>query len=379
MLAACQLALGATGTSKASSPILANFLATVENNTLTLTATDTEFGVHLKVRGELMVTEPGAALWPAARLVSILREQTSDSVEIESDNDSTRVTADRTEYEMPGESPDAYPLFPCEVKSQHTLDAAALVSAIDRTIFAVANENARYAATKGVAWDAQEGVMRLVGTDGRRLAQVDIPAPETKQGNGLSVVPAKAMKLLEKVIAGATDPVQVELRANEALFRCGDTTVYSRLVDGRFPDYAKVMPKNNPNRVEVVVAEFARALRQAAIMVDDESCRVMFTFDKGKLTLCGKASARGKSRVQMPLEWAKGALEISFDPNFILPMLRTQEPDTRLILELKGTGNPALLRNESGEYKYVVVPVVVKTPETEKAKAAEPVEEEVMA
>ena len=163
--------------------------------------------------------------------------------------------------------------------------------------FAAADESARYSMT-GVLWELEESQVRLVATDGRRLALTQGTATahggHTTKGQS-PLVPKKAMSLLERNLQPDGSTVKVCLRPNEVLFRTGRAVIYSRLVEGRFPDYRQVLPKKQTTKVPLQVPAFTAAVRQAAIMTDEESKRVVFKFTKGKLTLQAQGATTGRS------------------------------------------------------------------------------------
>jgi DNA polymerase-3 subunit beta len=157
--------------------------------------------------------------------------------------------------------------------------------------------------------------------------------------------------------------VRIAVRPNEVLIKTERAMIYSRLVEGRFPPYQQVLPQKHPIKVPLVVGPFQTAVRQAAIMTDDESKRVIFGFAKHKLTLQARGAEAGRSRVEMPVGYDGKAIEISFDPKYLTEMLRVLDVETPLTLELQDGNKPALFRNESGSYLYVVVPLAVKEKE----------------
>jgi DNA polymerase-3 subunit beta len=151
--------------------------------------------------------------------------------------------------------------------------------------------------------------------------------------------------------------VKVSLRPNEALMKTERAMIYSRLVEGRFPNYRQVLPQKQSIKVPLTVGTFQTAVRQAAIMTDEESKRVVFAFSKKKLTLQARGAEAGRSRVELPIDFEGKGVEISFDPKFLTDMLRVLEPDTTMTLELSDSRTPALFRIEP-DYQYVVVPLV---------------------
>jgi len=362
LLAACQLASVAVATRDVK-PILRNIKAILEADRCTLMATDLELGIRLDVRS-VKVEEPGEAILPAARLVAILRESTDEELTIEAGPDACVVRGQFNEFEMPGEDPAAFPDIPAFAEEKyHELTAGTLRTMIRRTLFAAASaEHARFGATTGVLCEFEEGLARLVATDGRRLALAEGAA--TTQGGHttkgqMPVVPTKTMNLLERNLHEENEVIRVSLRPNEALIRSERAMIYSRLVEGRYPNYRQVLPQKHNYKVPLTVGPFQQAIRQAAIMTDDESKRVVFSFAKKKLTLQARGVEAGRSKVEMPLDYDGKPIEISFDPKFLLEMLRVLEPDAQISLEMVDSSSPALFRCDA-DYQYVVVPLVVK-------------------
>lgn len=359
LLTACQLAIAAVP-AKDIKPILKNLKAIAEEDRCTLIATDLELGIRLEVRG-LKIEEPGEAILPATRLIAILREATDEELSIEADINACTVRGAHLEFEMPSEDPANFPDLPAFEETQyHEVAAGVLRQMIRRTIFAVANESARYATT-GILWELDGEQIRLVATDGRRLAMASGPARshgEAAAKGQPSVVPTKAMALLERNLHDDEAMIRVSLRANEVMFRTegNQAVIYSRLVEGRFPNYREVFPKKQTIKVPLQVGSFQAAVRQAAIMTDEETQRVVFHFVKKKLTLEAKGSTSGRSRVELPIEFDGKSVDISFNPKFMVDMLRVLEPDQELILEMTDGNSPALIR--AGEdYAYLMMPL----------------------
>ena len=356
-LAAVQLASAAVA-SRDVKPILRNLKVITEQDRSTLMATDLELGIRLEVRG-VKVEEPGEAILPGARTLAILRESTDEELSLEADADRCLVRGQLNEFEMPSEDPGNFPDVPAfSEEAYHEVGAGILRDMIRKTIFAAATENPRYAVT-GVLWELEESVARLVATDGRRLAVIEGPALAHggHQNKGqVHVVPTKAMGLLERNLQDPEEMVRVTLRPNEVLLKTERAVIYSRLVEGRYPAYREVFPKKPTTKITLTVGPFLAAVRQSAIMTDDESKRVAFTFAKKKLTMQSRGAEAGRSRVELPLEYDGKGMEISFDPRFLTDMLKVLEPDAELTLELVDSTSPALFRS-GANYAYVVMPL----------------------
>ncbi len=357
LLAAVQL-VSAAVPSRDIKPILRNLKAIADGDRCTLLATDLELGIRLEVRG-IQVEEPGEAILPAARTQAILREGTDEELTVEADPQSCQIRGQLNEFEMNSEDPANFPDVPAfGEENYHELTAGALREMIRRTIFAAATENPRYAVT-GILWELEGETARLIATDGRRLAVVQgaaTPHGSHDTKGQTHVVPTKAMNLLERNLQDPDEVVRVGLRPNEALFKTERAMIYSRLVEGRYPPYKEVFPKKPTVKVPLTVGPFHAAVRQAAIMTDDESKRVIFGFAKKKLTLQARGAATGRSKVELPIEYEGKPIDISFDPRFVTDMLRVLDPEDTLTLELTD-GNSVALFKSGDNYSYVVMPL----------------------
>jgi DNA polymerase-3 subunit beta len=200
---------------------------------------------------------------------------------------------------------------------------------------------------------------RLIATDSKRLALASGTAKSVggHDTKGQShIVPTKAMALLERNLHDDDETIKVALKPNDVLFRTERATIYSRLVEGRFPPYKEILPKKANARIPLAVGPFLTAVRQAAIMTDDESKRVNFHFAAKKLTLAAHGAAAGRSKVELPLEYDGAPIEIAFDPSYLVDMLKVLAPEDPLSLELNDGSKPALFKS-GGDYQYLVMPL----------------------
>jgi DNA polymerase-3 subunit beta len=361
LLAAFQLASAALP-SNAVKPILKNFKATAaEPGSLTLCATDTEKGIRLAVQG-MQVQEAGEAILPAQRMFAILRESREQDLSIEATASGVSVTGTSMEFELPGEDPALFPDVPTFAEEKyHVVASDVLRQMIRRTAFAAAvGETARFAMT-GVLFELDGDVVRLVATDGRRLAKCEgkgLPrgGHETSKTSP-PLVPVKALHLLEKNLGGdGGGEVRVCFRANEVLFATDTATVYSRLVDGRFPDYRQVFPKKQGTRIVLDPGAFEAAVRQAAVMVDEESKRLTFRFTPGLLTLTAQGAMTGKSKVEHRIDYEGAAVDVNLNPTYVVELLKTLGDGEELTLGLVDGATPLLFRS-GGAYSHLVMPL----------------------
>jgi DNA polymerase-3 subunit beta len=276
------------------------------------------------------------------------------------------VKAGTSRFEMPGYPVDEFPDFPSfdDDGRYHEVSAGTLRTMIRRTQFAADKKDSggRFALT-GVLWEAEGKTARLVATDTKRLAMCEGPAtlfgpPEPTKGSHL--VPSKAVGLLDRNLLDDGELVRVCLRPNDALFKTDRATIYTRLVEGRYPPYREVLNqarKQATVKVPLPAETFLSKVRQAAIMTDDDSKRVDMSFEPGKVTMQARGAETGSSQVEMTLEGFDGPeVEIAFDPQYLIEFLRAVEGEPTVTLEMSDGTKSALFRCGDG-YVYLVMPL----------------------
>ena len=339
-------------------PILRNVKMIAAPEQSVLMATDLEVvGIRLEVRG-VHVEEPGEALLPTDRVISILRESTDQELRIEADKNSCLIQGQDSEFELPSDDPAHYPDIPqFEGEDYHQIQAGELARLIRRTIFATMQESVTFSA--GVLWELGPEKVRLVATDKRRLAVADgigIQHGKHSTEKQMPVVPTKVMNLLERNLTDEEEQVFVAIRPNDALFKTSRAMIYGRLLEGRYPDYKEAFPKKVNMKVPLPVGPLLVRVRQAAILTDEDSRGVDFSFTKGKLTLKARVPEKGRGKVEMPVEFEGKGMEVTFDPRFIIDMLKVLDPESEVTLELVDANRAAILR--AGEdYSYIVMPL----------------------
>lgn len=357
LLSAFQTA-AAVAPSRSPKPILQNVKFEISGDTPMLIATDLEVGVRVVVAG-VDVHTPGSAVLPVGRFGSILRESSDDVLQLEADPQGSVVRGSRSEFKLPGENPAEFPSVAGFNEEKYIeLPSRVLHELIRRTLFATDNESSRYA-LGGVLLEMSEHQIIAVGTDGRRLAKMEA-AVKSVGGAGASdqptIVPAKALQLIDRTLSDDAN-VQVAARQNDILIRTSRATIYSRLVEGRFPKWRDVFPRRpDATRIDLPVGPFFSAVRQAAIVTSEESKGVDFSFAGGTLTLTGRAAELGQSRVEMPVAYDAGELGITLDPKFVADFLKVLDPEKTVVLEIKNSEGAAVFSTDDG-YGYVVMPL----------------------
>jgi DNA polymerase-3 subunit beta len=328
--------------------VLRNVKLVVGDGRGTLVGTDQEVGIRYGIP-EVQTDSAGEVLLPTQRVSAILREVQDDNVEIEVASDALWVRCGRSEFKLslidPSEFPDV-----AEFRDSNFLSVPGklLKTAIQRTVFAADVESTRYA-LGGVLVDHKGGELTLAATDSRRLAVSRVPC--TVHGTapadaGQPIIPSKAMALIERNIVDADADVQIAIHRNDVLVKSGSTTIYSRLVEGRFPRYQDVIPREGKHRIELVAGPFLSAVRQAMIVTNEESRGVDFAFAGDTLTLSSVGADIGSSRIELPVSYGGDEITVTFDPKFVADFLKVFDSATAVSLNLNDANAAALFRAE---------------------------------
>lgn len=323
-----------------------------------LIGTDQEIGIRYRLN-EANIEVGGEVLLPSNRLLAILREMQGDVVHLEAGASETIVRGERARYKLGAENPAEFPSV-AEFDGQNaiTVQAGALKQMIRRTVFATDTESTRYA-LGGVLVEVKGETITLAATDTRRLAVTRSTCAGAASGpsdNPAPVVPSKALALIERTLTDEEEAVSLAIRANDVLLKSATATIYSRLVEGRFPRYQDVIPAQSSTSVELVVGPFHAAVRQAQIVTSEESRGVDFELQSGLMTLTSRAAEIGESKVELPIGYDGPGLVITFDPRYVAEFLRVLEPGQPIRLELTDSESAAVFRTDDG-YTYIVMPL----------------------
>lgn len=344
--------------SRTTKDILKNVKLQVGRGQAMLVGTDSEISMRVEVAG-VETESQGETLLPTARVLSILRELSDDTVKLEITGDAVWIRCGYSEFRLSAEDPaDFPPVAGFEDEDFFVVPAAILRQMIRRTIFATDVESTRYA-LGGVLMELSPERITLAATDSRRLALMHgvcsvIGTPQV--ATTAPVVPSKAMTLVERCLGDAEQDVQIAVHSNDIVFRCGGTVIASQLVQGRFPDYRKVLPTTFNSTVELVASPFYSAVRQSQIVTNEESRGVDFTFSKGVLRLSSQAADVGQSKIELPISYDDADLTITFDPRYISDFLRVLDGGTSVKFQLIDHESAAVLATDDG-YSYVIMPL----------------------
>ncbi len=329
---------------------------------LTITASDGEAGLVLGV-SSVEVQEAGEVLIPADKLEQCIRSlDGDDTVALRSEGPHLHLRGAASHFKLLGQEPAAFPgvrAFP-EGGAGFRIGAASLRRMIGRTLFATAVENSRYAIS-GVLFERKGKRAQMVATDGRRLA---ISRGECLAGGDESdftaIVPGKTLGVLNRLLADAEATVEVSRQSTLIWFRVGEGSeqacLSSSLVEGVFPPFEDVIPKEHDRRVTFDIEELASAVRRAALLTNEENRGVRLSFTDQALTLSSRAPEMGESEISVDLEKYEGEpLEIGFNPTQLSDALKAID-GPQVIMEFKAPNKPGVIRCGS-DFTYVVMPI----------------------
>jgi DNA polymerase-3 subunit beta len=343
-------------------PILQNvkLIADADEGSV-LMGTDLEVGIRHRVLG-VKVDRPGSVILPTSQVGSILRTSSPDDQELDFESDGERLVIRglHSEFTLPVEDASLYPEVPdFNATAYHVVAAADLKKLIRRTIFATDVESTRYA-LGGVLVELTGDSIAMVGTDGRRLARMSAGADSENDPPavaGSPVIPVKALKLMERHLSDDDPPVHLIIQAGSAvLMRTETAVIYSRLVEGRFPRYQDVFPASVDVKIPLEAGRLRTAVEQASIVTSEESRGVDFRFGGGMLKLTSQSADVGSSHVELPIPYEGKAVEITFDPRYLVDALKTLDDSAAITAELIDAKNAAVFKTDD-RYTYVVMPL----------------------
>lgn len=347
--------------SRSSSPVLLCVKLTAADGTLTLAATDNEIGLRL-ILEEVDVQEAGEALVPADKLAQIVRTSEDPTLTIEAEKpglSTIHIRGADSHFKVYGIAPkEAREVRDFgDVEIDCTISTAVLRNLISRTLFAAAAEHSRYA-INGVLFDRDGKKLRLVATDGRRLA---VATGECKgEGKSSCIIPTKALNLLTKITDGDDTSVRIAIDGNQIVFGVGDSNeiavLSSTFIEGAFPPFEDVIPRDLDKRVTFDAQTLASAFRRAALLTNEESRGVRMSFSDDTLTLTSRTPEVGEAEIHLEASNYEGEpLEIGFNPRYITDMLKVVD-GAEVMIELKAHNKPGILRT-GNDFTYVIMPV----------------------
>ncbi len=335
-------------------PILANVLLETEEGSVRLTATDLEVGARVSIPAR--VAAKGAITASARKLAEIVKELAASAVSVKvADNAAVTLRCGGATYKLVGLAPDDFPpVVPASPTAWITLEAKTLREMLTETSFAVSHDETRYA-LNGVLFALGGKEARLVATDGHRLAMStralgNAGAPTT------GIVPRKAIAEIMRVL-GSGEEVQIAITDNQFVLQMPNFVMTARLIEGQFPNYDAVIPKNHPGRLTISKTALGSALRRVSVMAEERNKPVKFVLGPAALKLAASSQDLGEAEETIDVDYSGEGVTIGFNSRYVLDAIAPIERE-QIVLEFKDALSPGVIRSVEDEgYACVIMPM----------------------
>jgi DNA polymerase III subunit beta len=337
-------------------PIVQDVLLEVLDGEVIMAATDAEVSVRTRYRAD-GVTGSGRAALPALTLLSAVRALSSDALHVTDSGVLHEISGGKSLFKLHGDDPELFPSIPSvDVSRAVRVPVAAFVDLCNRTMFAAARDMGRYA-FNGVLLEIDPNEITLVATDGRRLAMARMECATGVSERRSSIVPVKGLIQLQRAAADGGEELAIDLRENQVAFRLSGSEIVAQLVEGEFPDFRAVLPKDKdmPRQVELDREELARAIHRASLTAGDQGRAIELSFDKGLLCVTSRQEGLGEARSEMGVAYDGDAIGIRFNPEFLGEYLKALEEET-VTFRFKDRISAGEF-SSSGNARYVVMPI----------------------
>jgi DNA polymerase-3 subunit beta len=348
---------------KTTIPILSNFLIEADGERLNITATDLDQAIRTSAPAK--VKKPGACTIPARKLYDYVKLLPDGEISIKLlDNHWVQIRSGRSNSKMVGMARANYPQVPeFPSVSITSISAVALKTLINRTIFAISNEESRYT-LNGALLVIKAESLAMVATDGHRLAFVEKPNEilEGISGEKRILIPRKALQELQQLLSN-TDAEKIEFADDEhtLFFRIGHRTLSTRKLTGQFPNFEAVMPRDNNKFAVVRSSELAAAIERVSQFADDRSGAIRLRLESNELKLSANSNESGDSEDVIDTPYANDPISVGFNSAYILEFLKALSNEGEVRLEFKDSQSAGQLRPEDPDaeykYRYVLMPM----------------------
>jgi DNA polymerase-3 subunit beta len=335
-------------------PILANALLRAEGDGVTLAATDLEVGVI--ARHPAVVEAPGAITIGAKKLFEIVRELEEADVALRvEDGSRVVIQSGAARFSLLSISPEEYPTIPtAESVDFVELESALLAEMIDRTLYATSTDETRYN-LNGVFMESEADRICFVATDGHRLARVSkpLPGPAGFLASGI-IVPRKGVAEMRKLCDETEGRLEVGLGDGFLMLRCPDRLLSCRLIDGEFPNYRQILPKDHVHRLVMSRERLTNAVRRIALVAHERSRGFRFSLHDGQIEISASNPDLGEARESLPTDYSGERFETGFNARYMLEALGSMSAK-EIVLELGSELSPALLRPADSPDEIAVI------------------------
>lgn len=319
------VAVAASVPSKTTLPVLANLLVEASKDGLRLSGTDLDIAVSTTIPAS--VDQEGATTLPARKLVEIVKELPNAAIRFTSSGEQrVQIECGKSRFKLLGLARDEFPAFPSvKFEGGWKVQAKDLQKLVGHVAFAASTEESR-PILNGVLWELRTERMRMVATNGHRLARMDVPASATGGSQADLIVPPKALDQIRRLFGGDED-IEIGRSDNHLGFRSTTTQIYTRLIEGPYPNYEQVIPRENDKSLTVDKAALAAALRRMSIVASDQTHRIRMAFGNGACKLSVQTPDLGEAQEEIAVAYEGDPLEIGFNAAYLLEILKFMPTD----------------------------------------------------
>lgn len=349
-------AVAAAVPAKTTLPVLGNILLETTEKGLRLSGTDLDIGVSTEVLADIELT--GAITVPAKKLTEIVRELAPSPVRLSATGEQ-RISLEcgRSKFKLLGLPRDEFPAFPTvDFRKAWRVKSVDLQKLIAHTAFAVSNEESR-PILNGVLWEIRDQEIRMVATNGHRLAKMEVPYPGPASGD--FIIPPKALEQVRRLFP-ADEELEVAKGENHIAFRSPFTSVFTRLIEGPYPNYDQVIPRDNDRVAIIDRVAFQSALKRMAVVASDQTHRVKLSFNSALLKLSVTTPDLGEGQDELSVRYDGDPIDIGFNGMYLLEILRFM-PTEEIRFTFKEPERAATLEPENwqdaGKYLCLVMPL----------------------
>lgn len=343
---------------KSTRPAIENVCLVATENALELVGTDLEVAIRYRI-DDVKVADTGTTLIPARVAAEFVRDLSGETASIDATGDNCVIASEGDRIELVTIEADEFPVVPrFQDPNSYPILAETFSRQISRTSFAAAREPGRYA-MHGILIELESSHLRMVATDGRRLAVTAtlIDCPEDDKQH--AIVPTKGLQMFGRLLSDPMARVRIAFDETQFCLKTDQAEIFARLIDGEFPKYNQVVPSEGACKIDADASLLVNKLRLASTVTSADARAVKLLFTEDHLEIQAKATGRGQASGQMEVSYQGDAVDIAFNPDFLIDGLKHCESD-RVHLEFHDRTSPGKFSLGS-EYTYVVMPITIET------------------
>lgn len=341
---------------RSTMPILSNALIEAKGKSVLFTATDLQVGIIAREPAD--VGAGGKVLIPVKNLYEIARQLQNDIISIKTQaNNWLDVTSGKSKFKIMGAAPDEFPALPSSDGNEFKMDAKAFLGVIDKVSYAMSNDETRYTLNGVYLEQADKSNLRMVATDGHRLSYSECAVSGSSKLSKGAILPKKGVWELKKILEEVDGEFTMQLGEKTLSVSTKNATLVCRLIDGQYPPYNQVIPKDYNRVVSIDRLLLTQALKRVSVVANEKSKGVKFAISPGNLDITSSNPDVGEAREELTCVYKGETFDVGFNASYFIDILNVLE-DEKIVLELKNDTSPCVIRSEFDKrFLSVVMPM----------------------